>query len=209
MIRYNLNKLIAERGLSANKIYVDTGISRSTLSKLINNQSNMIQLDTIDKLCQYLKVTPSNFLSYLPVDVEVQTLINHIDIFDDGSHYYSAKDFRVDLEVFIKLKNTMQDFTQDFVYRISNIKKEYPEKNIFNRMSDEPILDSIGNTKKMVYLVIINFDDVLKEAIKDITGGDYAFSVEIKDLILKSINNEIHQAGFKELFAYVDNYFKF
>ncbi len=38
MIRYNLNQLLAERNLKANKVYVDTGISRSTLSKVINNQ---------------------------------------------------------------------------------------------------------------------------------------------------------------------------
>lgn len=208
MIRYNLNKLIAERGLSANKIYVDTGISRSTLSKLINNQSNMIQLDTIDKLCQYLKVTPSDFLSYLPVDVEVQTVINHLDLLGDG-YGYCAQDFRVDFELFIKFKNTMQDFKQDFVYRISNMGKEYPEKNIFSNMYDEPVLDSTGRTKKNTYLVLIKFDDVLKEAIKNFTGGDYAFSFDIKKIILKSVNDAIHQAGFKDLSAEVENYYQF
>lgn len=206
MIRYNLNKLLAERGLSANRVYVDTGISRSTLSKLINNQSNMIQLETIDKLCQYLKVLPSEFLAYIPLDVEVTTIINDMYIlnWEEG---YGPDDFRLDLEVFIKFKDTLQNSVKNFEYRINNISDV--DNNLFSKMSmdisygNDPF-DQITN-----YFIIIDFDKALKENIKDATGGDYAFSYDIKELIISSINEAIYKKGFRDVTADVSNYFAF
>ncbi|MEE6716132.1 helix-turn-helix transcriptional regulator [Schleiferilactobacillus harbinensis] len=63
-IRNNLAVLLAERGIKARTVSEDTGIARSTLSSLVNQRSKMIQLSTLNTLCEYLHVTPAEFFLY-------------------------------------------------------------------------------------------------------------------------------------------------
>lgn len=79
MIRCNLSILLAERDLKITKVSNDTGISRTTLTSLANNRSQGIQFDTINTLCNYLKVSPFQLISYVPTDIEI---IN-VDINDE------------------------------------------------------------------------------------------------------------------------------
>ena len=65
-IRNNLAVLLAERNLKASDVSEATGIARSTLSSLVNQHSKMIQLTTLDKLCEYLQVTPAEFFLFDP-----------------------------------------------------------------------------------------------------------------------------------------------
>lgn len=206
MIRYNLNQLLAERNLKANKVYVDTGISRSTLSKVINNQSNMIQLETIDKLCQYLNVTPGEFLSYIPVDVKVTTVVNDLHLMDDGGTNIGPDHYKLDLDIFIKFKYIDKQASKDFEYHISNIFNY--ENNMFSKMNIDVDYENDGYTKKETFGVEINFDEHLKNEILEATNGDYAFSVDIKNLIINSITNEIAKTGYN-LAVWVCNYFAF
>ena len=66
MLRCNLALLLAERGLKISKVSKDTGISRTTLTALANNTSQGIQLETIDKLCMYLKTDVASFFVFHP-----------------------------------------------------------------------------------------------------------------------------------------------
>lgn len=69
MIRNKLSILLTERGLKATKVANDTGIARSTLSKISSNSSEKIEYSTINTLCKYLRITPSDFFEYSPIDV--------------------------------------------------------------------------------------------------------------------------------------------
>lgn len=71
MISNKLATLMAERKIKATRLSSDTGIARSTISSLTNNDSKMIQFDTINTLCQYLNVTPADFFIYSPYDVSI------------------------------------------------------------------------------------------------------------------------------------------
>lgn len=73
MIKNNLAILMAERNLKASKISAETGISRSTLNSISTNSSKMIQLETINSLCQYLDVTPNDFFDFIPFDITFQS----------------------------------------------------------------------------------------------------------------------------------------
>ena len=68
---------MAERNLKATRVALETGIARSTLSSLVNNNSKMIQNETLNTLCSYLKVTPNEFFRFsefdLIPDVEINT----------------------------------------------------------------------------------------------------------------------------------------
>lgn len=69
MVRCNLSVLLAERNLRITKVCKDTGISRTTLTYLANNYSKGIQYDTLNTLCAYLRVSPGELISFVPVDV--------------------------------------------------------------------------------------------------------------------------------------------
>ena len=81
MIRFNLSLLLTERNLKITKVSHDTGISRTTLTYLYYNYAKGIQLDTLNLLCQYLKVTPDQLISYIPIDIEIsETDIEQLNV---------------------------------------------------------------------------------------------------------------------------------
>ena len=56
MIVNHLPTLLAERRLKVADAVRATGVSKTTLHKIYNDQSSRIDFDTIDKLCEYLGV---------------------------------------------------------------------------------------------------------------------------------------------------------
>lgn len=71
MMRCNLAILLAERNLKITKVFNDTGISRTTLTSLYYNHAKGIQFDTYNTLCNYLKTTPDQLISYIPIDISI------------------------------------------------------------------------------------------------------------------------------------------
>lgn len=99
MIRCNLAVLLAERDLKITKVSADTGISRTTLTSLSSNNCQGIQLDTLNKLCIYLNVSPNDIFLTLPFSIickEIQ--YNKTDI----PHIF---DLEILLEVNLNQKN--------------------------------------------------------------------------------------------------------
>ena len=56
--RIKLWELLAERKLTITQVSKDTGISRTTLTGIYYHKGKGIQLSTMNKLCNYLRVTP-------------------------------------------------------------------------------------------------------------------------------------------------------
>lgn len=79
MIICNLAVLLAQRQLKITRVSNDTGISRTTLTALNQNESKGVQFETISTLCQYLKIKPSDFFQYLPFDITCNTVITKND----------------------------------------------------------------------------------------------------------------------------------
>lgn len=97
MIRSNLAVLLAERNLKITKVSKDTGISRTTLTTLSNNNSQGIQFDTLNTLCMYLKIEPNQLFSYLPFDISVDTLIPHMS--EDNSGHVNIDYLKIELAI--------------------------------------------------------------------------------------------------------------
>ncbi|MDQ7112091.1 helix-turn-helix domain-containing protein [Staphylococcus simulans] len=72
MIQSRLSVLMAERGLKIADLYEETGISKTTLMAIAENTGKGVQFDTVDKLCNFLGVTPCDFFDYSPYIVETQ-----------------------------------------------------------------------------------------------------------------------------------------
>ncbi len=66
MIKSNLPVLLAERRLRVADLVRMTGISKSTLHRIFNDETTRIEFDTLDKICDVLEVTPNDILVYTP-----------------------------------------------------------------------------------------------------------------------------------------------
>ena len=66
MIKCNLSTLLGARRLKISDVVRDTGINRSTLTRLYHEQNNRIDFETLEKLCLYLECEVGELL-------EVQT----------------------------------------------------------------------------------------------------------------------------------------
>lgn len=78
MLQNNLNKLMSERNIKASDIYRDLGIARSTILSLAKGSTGGIQFETLERLCTYFDVLPTDFFEYSPY--VLQTIFN-TDIF--------------------------------------------------------------------------------------------------------------------------------
>ena len=61
--RIKLRELLAERNLKITQVCKDTGLSRPTLNAIKYGRSKGIQLETIDVLCNYFKITPGELFT--------------------------------------------------------------------------------------------------------------------------------------------------
>lgn len=142
MIRNNLLTLLSERELKATRVASDTGIARSTLSSLTNNDSKMIQLETVNTLCRYLNVTPNDFFEYLPFDYDFKCFINKFSLFDtDTSGFISdlySDEFNADGYIYKIGKNNKQTFGLSISYHLD---KEHPEGFEINALGGSVEID--------------------------------------------------------------------
>lgn len=66
MLRNRLKILLAERNLKIKDVSNEIGISTNTLSHMSNHRSANVSNDSLDKLCNYLGVTPTEFWEFKP-----------------------------------------------------------------------------------------------------------------------------------------------
>lgn len=88
MIRNNLAILMSERGIKNGELSLRTGISKNTISATAKGDGKMIQLETIDKICQALEVTPNDFFSYTPYNVSFKSILNKCEYTFDINDFY-------------------------------------------------------------------------------------------------------------------------
>lgn len=62
MIRCHLSALLGAKKLKVSEVARDTGINKNTLHRLYNESATRIDLDVLDKLCQYLDVDIASLL---------------------------------------------------------------------------------------------------------------------------------------------------
>jgi transcriptional regulator, XRE family len=66
MIKNNIPVQMAEKRMNIQKVSDLTGISRTTLSKIVNDKFTRIDLNTINQLCKVLECTTQDLLEYIP-----------------------------------------------------------------------------------------------------------------------------------------------
>mgnify|MGYP000616578565 FL=1 len=64
IVYYKLDKLLIERKITKTQLCKETGISTNIVSKISKNEG--FKTDTINRLCEYLKVQPSEIMEWVP-----------------------------------------------------------------------------------------------------------------------------------------------
>ena len=66
MILCNLPVLLAERRIKVADLIRMTGISKSTMHKIYNEQTSRIDFETMDKICEALDIGVGDLFTYVP-----------------------------------------------------------------------------------------------------------------------------------------------
>lgn len=74
MIRNKLSDLLGQRQMKISKLSFLTGIARSTLTPIYSNHSEMIRIETINKICKALNINVIEFFESVNFDINF-----HID----------------------------------------------------------------------------------------------------------------------------------
>lgn len=79
MIKCKLPLLLAEKRLKVADAVRETGISKTTLHKIYNEQSTRIEFETIDKLCAFLGVGVDELFEHIPDVIETDIEVLGVD----------------------------------------------------------------------------------------------------------------------------------
>lgn len=137
MLKNRFNILLAERSLTASKVFEETQISKSTLSQLVNNSNDGIQFKTLDKLCNYLEISPNEFFDYAPFLYK----------------FYSVRNKENGLELVVEIQkgNSLKTFWYHVAF---SDKEEYLEENtrvkeydcylsVYGDSNEDPLLQQV------------------------------------------------------------------
>lgn len=171
MLISKLKTILAEKGIKISRVFNDTGISRSTLTALAENQSKGIQFETLNTLCNYLKVNPGELFSYVPFDFEVN--IDTVTVDNANSPYYNEGDFNVSaigncditVSLFINVKFEKGHFSLEFIGKGSL-------QNKLINIEVKPIEDENEETKRVFYKVYDKLDRSLETHLGNLVGSE-------------------------------------
>lgn len=191
MIKCNLAVLMAERKLSIQDVADATGLSRTTISALVNENGKGIQFDTMESLCRLLKVQPGELFTFTTFEAEVRIL----NWAFNGPYRSSSTDLRGNeieiviekaykLEVNIKIQHDLKFLDENLNLQVL---LEFNEKNEVSDIHIDPLI--------RVYRIITK--GYADHSLSDFRGKEVIKSVEDevtsfieKDLLFK-INPDV------------------
>lgn len=204
LIRNRLKELMIERGLKASRLAHDIpNLSRNTINTTANNNGKMLQLETINSLCEYLEVTPQDFFEYLPFDVEISIDADNdyeeMSTSNDGDQYMISP-FYLNLYINKAVNSVNKGLSQE-TFELSivcknGIKTTSPLFSDQINMQNEAVLDSpsmsvvLGNpplqTSKDKANIFVNFWENELSA-----GFQEMIKTEIKVKLLDYFDEEV------------------
>ncbi|EMJ4525265.1 TPA: helix-turn-helix domain-containing protein [Staphylococcus aureus] len=182
MIRNRLAEILFEREIKIVRIAKETGISRNTITNTASNNSEMLQMNTINKICSYLKITPCDFFDYIPIDIDFSFYENSsIDIVNDwkSDDLERRVIFDIDLLLDIDFKGDKKKIDTKIV----------PEKDVISTLPfiDNEIKLSIQSNDGQLDTLMTVFNEIPKEFKKIIYHN---LINEYKSFLLKHINED-------------------
>lgn len=187
MIINRLSILLAERNIRANRLAVETGIAQSTLTRITNNRSSQIDYDTLNKICNFFKITPNDFFDYSPFDFEVVlSTEEEIKAFGELSVFIQVQKFNSyigTIELTGKYKNKEDYVPTDFAsdgtpedfMEIEILEIVFPDEltNFFDFINNQPLLEGVSLSSKMNTEIYKKVEEALKEFTKDYYNDEF------------------------------------
>lgn len=147
MLKSNLKVLLAERNISITQVSNDTGISRTTLTSLMSVAKG-IQFETMNTLCNYLKITPSDLFIYVPYDVKIE-LESFRYKYDSSANFISF---------FIEVLKENRKYKLLFNGYIGNFEKDFDiQLDLYQELETEEDKDDFKNIKYYLEKLPIQF----------------------------------------------------
>lgn len=191
MLRNNLAKIMLDKNIRQTAISKDTGIARSTISRISKNLSEMIDVETIDKLCLYLDVTPNEFFDFIPYTFSYNLYTEDFDCDINLDNYeqtffFKGASFNFDFYLDVVYRNNklgdyyflgnIEDLNHDKKEITIGLHLKYEQQDKFNSIF-EAIPLSFKNEvyENMSNVVISNFEDNLNNYFAELEGkmGEY------------------------------------
>ena len=90
MITCKLGNILKKRKIKVSTLARETGVSRTTITSLIQGHSNGVQYNTLSSLCKYLNVSINTIFEETDItnSISVEELIRELI---DNSHYANNK----------------------------------------------------------------------------------------------------------------------
>lgn len=191
LIRNNLAILLAERQLKITRVSKDTGISRSTVTSIAQNDTKMMQLEVIAKLCMYLNIEPKDFFSYIPIDFEFTIELNSFDFAprktsESEIGYIDLSDVKFDLFIDVNKKINIP-FNK--TYELKGLAKNY------DFMKNE--LEVYLNFENKLDRSSTQYEQEFLSEVWELL--DISFKLEAIDNLEEYISNAISKAFIKEI----------
>lgn len=207
MIINNLASLIEERKLKQTEISENTGISRSTINNIIKNDNSMFQIETLNKLCQYLEIDISDFFLYIPMDVDWEIEVKDLK-FNAGypvemSEFTYVEISSITITITINIKKNGKTLhsaliTGNMATKYFRVNQMYPILNINFSFSNDraaaaaslmsmPILFKQYVTSKLATDVNVKIKEFLSVQKNPVLNGDGIETVLINPKMLNKI----------------------
>ncbi|MGX7777261.1 helix-turn-helix domain-containing protein [Streptococcus pluranimalium] len=169
MLRNNLAKLMIDRGISATQMFNDTGIARSTISKISNNNTDKISLETIDRICNYLEVTPKDFFDFLAYEVKIHCGFDNFDSLSSVKETHKdSGDFEEPAWLsisFYRGKDVKHSFDYAFTYK-GEFEPSYPFDEGYMFYLKDMIGDSSNSSTDIFEQIPVQFKNSILENVK-------------------------------------------
>lgn len=182
MLRNNLAKLMIDRGITATQLFNDTGIARSTISKISNNNTDKISMSTIDKICNYLRVTPADFFDFIPFEFDVKVLFEEFDSYEELVEYYK------------KLFNHKSEALFEVIL---NVYTHGQKQSIFFNGSVK--IESIGGNSVFLTNATFSLSPKSENSVEIVNNMPIQFQTDILEKIKSEITDYMHLLPFGEM----------
>lgn len=172
MIKCNLAILMAERGLKITDVSKGTGISRTTLTALYHNTGSGIQFETLDKLCEFLRVSPGDLLQHYYFEYK----INHVQ-------WINSKTNWIEVNALISLKNKSFDVRIKVFMNIDEYLFDDPTHPPFNITFDiyyPPVL--YEELSKFPKIHLKDFEEKIVNKALELYGMDKPLNINYLDI---------------------------
>lgn len=68
MIRIHLSRMLGEKRITQKQLSLETGIRAATINEIYHEMAERINLEHLDKICEYLECDITDLIEFIPKD---------------------------------------------------------------------------------------------------------------------------------------------